>query len=133
MKLLIGILLVGVSIVALGQASKPAQAPKNVPKYNAAEEKVYKGTIDDLNNHECPVSGGMGYHLMFKTGGNVIEVHVAPVDFTNLVEVNLKKGDSIEVTGWKTQLDGVDTIFAREIRRGTDVFTFRTKDGKPAW
>jgi len=78
--------------------------------------------------------GGMGSHLMLKIeSGTVIEVHLASVDFTKLVEVNLQKGDAVEVTGWKTQLDDVDAIFAREVRHGTDVFTFRTKDGKPAW
>ena len=129
MKLLIGILILGMSIAALGQA-----APKtNVPKYNPAEEAVYKGTIEDLVEHQCPVSGGPGSHIMLKLGGGTIEVHLASVDFIKMVEVNLNKGDAVEVTGWKTQVDGVDAIFAREVRHGTDVYTFRTKDGKPAW
>lgn len=130
MKLLIGILIVGMSIAAFGQAAPK----KNVPKYNPAEEAVYKGTVEEMTDHQCPVSGGMGSHLMLKLeSGTVIEVHLASVDFTKMVEVNLQKGDAVEVTGWKTQLDNVDAIFAREVRHGTDVFTFRTKDGKPAW
>jgi len=130
MKLLIGILMLGMSIAALGQAAPK----KNVPKYNPAEEAVYKGTVEEMTDHQCPVSGGMGSHLMLKMeSGTVIEVHLASVDFTKMVEVNLQKGDAVEVTGWKTQLDDVDAIFAREVRHGTDVFTFRTKDGKPAW
>ncbi len=135
MKLLIGILILGMSIVAMGQdAPKQGSPKKNVPKYNPAAEAVYKGTVDDLREHDCPVSGGMGSHVMLKLGdGTIIEVHLASVDFTKLVEVNLQKGDAVEVTGWKTELDGVDAIFARELRHGTDVFTFRTKDGKPAW
>jgi len=130
MKLLIGILVVGMSVAAFAQAAPK----KNVPKYNPAEEAVYKGTVDDMNDHQCPVSGGMGSHIMLKLeSGTVIEVHLATVDFTKMVEVNLQKGDAVEVTGWKTKLDDVDTIFAREVRHGTDVYTFRTKDGKPAW
>jgi hypothetical protein len=135
MKLLIGILILTMSISVLGQAAPSQSSPKKtVPKYNPAAEAVYKGTVDDLSDHECPVSGGMGSHVMLKLdGGTIIEVHLASVEFTKLVEVNLQKGDAVEVTGWKTQLDGVDAIFARELRHGTDVYTFRTKDGKPAW
>jgi hypothetical protein len=130
MRLLIGILILGMSIAALGQTAPK----KSVPKYNPAEEAVYKGTIDDLSEHQCPVSGGIGSHITLKLAdGSIIEVHLASVDFTKMVEVNLHKGDAVEVTGWKTQLDGVDAIFARELRHGTDVYTFRTKDGKPAW
>jgi hypothetical protein len=47
--------------------------------------------------------------------------------------MNLQTGDQIEVTGWKTEFDGVQTIFAREIKHGNDVFVFRSKDGTPAW
>jgi hypothetical protein len=133
MKLLIGILIL--SIAALGQATPNQSSPKKtVPKYNPAAEAVYKGTVDDLSEHQCPVSGGTGSHIMLKLdGGTIIEVHLATVEFTKMVEVNLQKGDAVEVTGWKTELDGVDAIFARELRHGTDVYTFRTKDGKPAW
>ena len=135
MKLLIGILILGMSIAALGQADPNQSSPKTtVPKYNPAAEAVYKGTVDDVSDHQCPVSGGMGSHIMLKLdGGTIIEVHLATVEFTKMVEVNLQKGDAVEVTGWKTDLDGVETIFAREVRRGTDVYTFRTKDDKPAW
>jgi hypothetical protein len=133
MKLLIGILIL--SIAALGQAAPNQRSPKKtVSKYNPAAEAVYKGTVDDLSEHQCPVSGGTGSHIMLKLdGGTIIEVHLATVEFTKMVEVNLQKGDAVEVTGWKTELDGVDAIFARELRHGTDVYTFRTKDGKPAW
>jgi hypothetical protein len=135
MRLLIGILILATSMAAWGQdAAKQTSPKKSVPKYNPAAEAVYKGTVDNVSDHECPVSGGMGSHVMLKLdGGTIIEVHLASVEFTKLVEVNLQKGDAVEVTGWKTQLDGVDAIFARELRHGTDVYTFRTKDGKPAW
>ena len=59
MRLLIAAFgLVLFSVVAVAQES-PKQTPKNVPKYNAAAEAVYKGTVDDLRERQCPVSGGM--------------------------------------------------------------------------
>jgi hypothetical protein len=50
-----------------------------------------------------------------------------------MAELNLRKGDQIEVTGWKTEFEGVQTIFAREVRHGQDVYVFRNKDGIPVW
>ncbi len=132
MRLLIAILVLAMLSVAQ-TAPKPNPSPK-VPKYNPAAEAVYKGTVDDLRDRECPMSGGMGSHIMLKLGsGEVIEVHLATTKFVKLVDLNLQKGDTIEVTGWKTEFEGVQTIFARVIKHGDESYTFRDKDGKPAW
>lgn len=133
MRLLIAVFVLAMFSVAVAQdASK--QTTKKVPKYNPAAEAVYKGTVDDLRDRQCPVSGGMGAHIIMKLdGGDVVEVHLATTTFTKLVEMNLKKGDSIEVTGWKTEFEGVQTIFARLVKHDDETYTFRAKDGTPAW
>ena len=128
MKLLIGILISGLALPALGQSNSKPQPPK----YNLAAEAVYKGTIVDLRDRECPVSGGMGSHIILGLDGKQIEVHLATVSFTKMMELDLKKGDEIEVTGWKTEFEGAQTIFAREVRHGNEVYAFRSKDGTPA-
>jgi DNA/RNA endonuclease YhcR with UshA esterase domain len=129
MKLLIGIFLLALSIPAF-----PQSAPKrSVPKYNPAAEAVYKGTVADVRNRECPVSGGMGSHIILQMGSATIEVHLATTEFTKMAELNLRKGDQIEVTGWKTEFEGVQTIFAREVRHEQDVYVFRDKAGIPVW
>lgn len=132
MRLLIAIFVL--ASLAVGQAApKPNPSPK-APKYNAAAEAVYKGTVDDLKDRQCPVSGGMGGHILLKLeSGEVIEVHLATTDFIKLVDMHLQKGDTIEVTGWKTEFEGVQTIFARAVKHGDETYTFRDKDGKPAW
>ncbi len=129
MKLLSGIFLLALAMPAFAQ-----NAPKkSVPKYNAAAEAVYKGTVADVRDRECPVSGGMGSHIILQLGSGTIEVHLATTEFTKMAELNLRKGDQIEVTGWKTEFEGVQTIFAREVRHGQDVFVFRDKSGVPVW
>jgi DNA/RNA endonuclease YhcR with UshA esterase domain len=65
--------------------------------------------------------------------GNTIEVHLATTEFTKMIEMNLQKGDPIEVTGWKTEFQGVQTIFAREVKYRNDTYVFRSRDGMPAW
>jgi TusA-related sulfurtransferase len=130
MKLLIGTLLLALAMPAFPQASPM----KSVPGYNPAAEAVYKGTVADLRDRQCPVSGGMGSHIIMQLEkGSTIEVHLATTQFTKITELMLHKGDQIEVTGWKTEFEGVETIFAREVRHGQDVYVFRAKDGTPVW
>jgi TusA-related sulfurtransferase len=127
MKLLIVFFLLAMTLSSFANAQK-------APKYNTAAEAVYKGKVEDVRDRQCPVSGGIGSHIIMKLeDGNTIEVHLATAEFTRMLEVNMHKGDAIEVTGWKTEFEGVQTIFAREVKHGNDTFVFRAKDGMPAW
>jgi hypothetical protein len=129
MKFLLAIFVVAAALPLFAQnAGKPA-----VPKYNRAAEAVYKGTVIEVRDRQCPVSGGMGSHIIMKLDGSSIEVHLATTGFTKMMEMSLQTGDSIEVTGWKTEFEGVQTIFAREVKYGNDTYVFRTTDGAPAW
>jgi DNA/RNA endonuclease YhcR with UshA esterase domain len=65
--------------------------------------------------------------------GKMIEVHLALTKFVTQYELVFHKGDVVEVTGVRVKFEGVDTIFARKIKRGEDEFLFRDNDGKPLW
>jgi len=114
-------------------AARPA-AGAGVPKYDPATEAVFKGTVQEVKDHECPVSGTVGSHVMLKLDETkTIEVHLAPVKFVKMYELTFAPGDQLEVTGSKIMLDGVETIYAREVKRGNDTYTFRDKNGNPVW
>ena len=133
MRLLVVVFVLAMFTSAVAQDA-PKQTSHKVPKYNAAAEAVYKGTVDEMRDHQCPVSGGMGAHIMLKLGGGeVIEVHLSTTNFTKMIEMNLQKGVAVEVTGWKTEFEGVPTIFARVVKHGVDTYTFRSEKGDPAW
>jgi DNA/RNA endonuclease YhcR with UshA esterase domain len=125
------LLLIALSMSWIATAQKTSNEP--VPKYDKSTEAVFKGTVDDVKDRNCPVTGGMGSHLMLKTEGSTIEVHLALTKFVNQYELVFHKGDVLEVTGVKVKFEGVDTIFARKIKRGEDEFLFRDGDGKPLW
>lgn len=113
-------------------AQKPAN--ESVPKYDKTAEALFKGTVDEVKDRHCPVSGGMGSHLILKlSDGSTIEVHLALSKFVTQYELVFHKGDVLEVTGVKVKFEGVDTIFARKVKRGEDEFLFRDNDGKPLW
>jgi DNA/RNA endonuclease YhcR with UshA esterase domain len=129
-----GILVLVVTLV-MGVAPLIAVAQTEaVPKYDVAKEAVYKGTVVEVRDRTCPVSGGMGSHVVLKLNdGSEIEVHLAATKFVKVYELVFNKGDQLEVTGMKVKFEGVDTIFAREVKRGTDTFAFRDKQGNPIW
>lgn len=132
--LILVIFLALTALVLSASATTQANNSANVPKYDPATEATYKGTVEEITDRVCPVSGGMGSHLLLKLAdGKTIEVHLATTKFVKMYELVFAKGDQIEVTGSKVKFEGVDTIFAREIKRGTDTFVFRDKDGKPIW
>jgi DNA/RNA endonuclease YhcR with UshA esterase domain len=123
-------------IVTTGPAatSQKSEADTAVPKYDRAAEITLKGTVEEIRNRQCPVSGGMGSHLILKlTTGNTIEVHLASTKFVKAYDLAFSKGDVVTVVGTKVQFEGVETMFAREISRGSDTFLFRDKDGRPIW
>lgn len=116
---------------AAWQKTEPRVA---VPKYDPANEATFKGTIVETKDRECPMSGGMGSHLILKLlDGKTIEVHLAATRFVKSYGLILNKGDQVDVLGTKVQFEGQDTIFAREVTRGTETFAFREKNGTPIW
>jgi hypothetical protein len=62
-----------------------------------------------------------------------IEVHLASTKFVKAYDLVFNKGDEVTVVGTKVQFEGVETIFAREVTRGSETFVFRDKDGTPIW
>jgi TusA-related sulfurtransferase len=127
--ILIATLLAAASLLAVQQKSNGV-----VPKYDPSTEAVYKGTVEEVRDRQCPVTNGEGAHVMLKLAdGKTIEVHLATTKFVKSYELVFNKGDQLEVTGVKVKFEDVDTIFAREIKRGNDTFVFRDKEGRPIW
>ncbi len=124
-------LILTIAPVAVGQKSEPGV---EVPKYDRAAEATFKGTVEEVRNRQCPVSGGMGSHLILRLSpSKTIEVHLATTKFVKTYDLVFNKGDVVTVVGTKVQFEGVETIFAREVTRGGSTFIFRDKDGTPVW
>ena len=123
-------LVLTISPVIAGQSA----AGVAVPKYDSAAEATFKGTVEAVSERQCPVSGGIGTHLILRLSANqTIEVHLATTKFVKAYDLVFNKGDVVTVIGTKVEFEGVETIFAREVTRGSETFVFRDKDGKPVW
>lgn len=124
-------LILTMPLAAVGQKSEPEIT---VPKYDPAAEATFKGTVVEVKDRQCPMSGGMGSHLILRLSPDkTIEVHLASSKFVKTYDLVFSKGDAVTVVGTKLQFEGVETIFAREVTRGTETYVFRDKDGKPIW
>jgi hypothetical protein len=118
-------------LVVAGQKAEPGVT---VPKYDPAAEATFKGTVEEVRDRQCPMSGGMGSHLILRLSPDkTIEVHLASTKFVRTYDLVFNKGDAVTVVGTKVQFEGVETIFAREVTRGSETFVFRDKEGKPIW
>jgi DNA/RNA endonuclease YhcR with UshA esterase domain len=121
-------------LAGVAWAANQTPANGNAPKYNKATEVKLKGTVVDVRDYNCPISGTMGAHLTLKLqDGGTIELHLAATKYVKSYEMVFNKGDEIEVIGSKVKFNGADTILAREITRGQDSFVFRDANGKPVW
>jgi DNA/RNA endonuclease YhcR with UshA esterase domain len=109
------------------------QGSTSIPNYNSATEVRLQGVVLDAADHLCPISGGMGSHLILKTQNGTIEVHMGAAKFVKEYQLILAKGDSVEVLGSRVIFEGRDAILAREITRGQETFVFRDANGKPVW
>jgi hypothetical protein len=132
--LVVILMLVMVTVISPSVYAQKSGSGVAVPKYDPTTEVTLKGTVDEVRDRECPVSGGMGSHIILRLADDkTIEVHLASTKFVKAYELVFAKGDKLEVTGSKVTFEGVETIFAREVKRGNDTFVFRDKEGKPVW
>jgi DNA/RNA endonuclease YhcR with UshA esterase domain len=133
MKTLQILVLVAISLPAFSQA-RAAQTKTALPRYDKSSEAVFIGSVQEVRDRQCAVSGGIGSHLVMRlTDGKVIEVHLSSTRFVHQYELVFHSGETLEITGVKVNFEGVETILARKIKRGTDEFLFRDNDGKPIW
>lgn len=103
-------------------------------KYDKAAEVTVQGTVEEVQEFDCPVTATLGSHVVLRTADGTILVHVAPVKFMKQYGIELKKGSKLKVTGARFKDgEGGDTILARQITSDEMVLEVRTPDGKPLW
>ena len=122
-----------IALLAISVSAAYAQAQKKPtgPKYDLATEVTVKGVIEEAKDFQCPVSGGMGAHILLK--GNDLVVHLALTKFMKDYDFNFEKGDEVEIVGSKVIMDDKPTILARTVTRGQSTYTFRDAKGNPLW
>jgi DNA/RNA endonuclease YhcR with UshA esterase domain len=113
----------------VGAQTSPVRGARN---YDPQTETTIKGTIEAVNQVHGR-QGCCGEHLSLNTGTALVQVHVGPAAYVKQQQFSFVKGDEIEVTGSKIELNGKDVIIAREIRKQGKTLVLRSPQGIPNW
>jgi hypothetical protein len=114
-------------------AQKGAGAPKGLPRYDPKAEITVKGTVEEVKQYPSRRGWRTGQHVTLKTDTGTLDVPLGPTNWWKKNGVELVKGDSIEVTGSKSKVDGAEVLIAREVKKGEKTVTLRNAQGVPAW
>jgi len=127
---LLVVVVIGLAVAATAQQQPPAKAPA----YDPSQEVTVSGTVTEMKDYVCPVSGTVGTHIYLKSGdGTVTEAHVASAKFLPEYGINLAVGYELEITGMKTKVADKDALLVRIIKHGNQIYTFRDRKGRPLW
>lgn len=86
------------------------------------------------SQNQSAMSGQVSQHLKVKTDqGQTIDVHAAPEQFLRQRNMELKKGDKIQVTGSRAQIGGKDVLIASRISKDGKEVMLRSAQGQPMW
>lgn len=133
-KITFFVVLSGMMLLAVFAATQePKPSSMNIPAYNPAQERTFSGTIIEVKNYQCPVSGTVGAHIVVKGITDTLEVHLAPSTFLTRYEIVLNPGDKVSVTGMKFNYQGKPAMIAGTVVDGQNTYTFRDLKGRPQW
>jgi hypothetical protein len=106
-----------------------AKAP--LLKYDLKAEKKFNGVIQDMKLMGEGRSALM--RLVLKSGTDTFDVYLCPQQFIKDMDIELKPGDTVEITGSPVLDKGVSVILAREVTKGSDTYVLRDDKGVPVW
>jgi hypothetical protein len=97
-----------------------------------------EGTVENVDKELLSPGVGLMDSLVVldvKTASGEERVHVGPDDYLKQQGIEIKKGDTVEVTGSRITHDGENLFLASNIilKENGKVLILRQKDGTPKW
>ncbi len=103
------------------------------PKYDASAEVTLEGPAIYVAEHPSRASWTGIYLIMKESGGNEIEVHLAPDSYLSAAGIEIKRGDTVKITGARVRWSGTEIILAREVTVSGKTVQLREKSGARKW
>ena len=119
----------GTSLVCQNKSS----VSQEMYPYNSGKQVVISGTVQDVRDYKCPVTGTVGAHITVATISGTIEVHLAPVSFLKQYEIVINKGDRVEIQGAKILFENKPALLAKLVAIDRTTYAFRDPAGNPLW
>lgn len=106
--------------------------------FDSAIVGTLEGTVVNVDKELLSPGGGLMDSLVVldvKTTSGEERVHVGPDDYLKRQGIEIKKGDTVEVTGSRITRDGKNLFLASNIilKENGKVLILRQKDGTPKW
>jgi hypothetical protein len=123
----------------MGQPGQPQQRQmgtmngqqRGTEIYNPFTETTLTGTVQEVKQCACgPFSGTFA---TLNTNQGRIAVQLAPHHYLSRNQIQIKRGDQIQVTGSRLNVNGNDVLLARLISTGQRTVALRTPQGSPQW
>lgn len=104
----------------------------NGPLYDLNSETTISGTVD---SYELLKGNGRrgGLLLKVKTANGLTDVHMGPTWYLDNINLDINKGDKIEVFGSKVNLNNDTFVIASKVTHSGKEYKLRDKYGFPKW
>jgi hypothetical protein len=101
--------------------------------YDPKTVETLSGEVVEIG-YFSPMRGmGQGVHLQLKTDKETLSVHLGPKWFLENQDVQIKKGDRINVEGSRITINEKPALIAAEVEKGNETLILRDSDGFPLW
>lgn len=101
---------------------------KQRPKYDPSKVKTVSGQVALVS-----ASARGPVRLRLGTERSAMTILLCPQQFLATHRFQIALGDTLEVTGFVTQVRGRDTMLAGQLKKGSQVLQLRGADGSPLW
>lgn len=125
------LLLITVLAVASALAQTQGKGPGPGFQYDPSTETTISGTIEQINQVDAMCHDGT--HVVIKTDKGNVEAGLGPTQFLTDQKLELKKGDTIQITGAKASTRRGEMFIARQVTSDGKTVTLRDEKGVPAW
>ena len=134
-----------VPATASAQHGPRRHAPGSGPTYDPASEATFPGTVADMNSGRSLFSRLRGIHtlglghkrvqekLVLKTDTDSVRIYLGPTAFLTERKLEIRKGDTLAVTGSRVTVGDSQIVLAREVRKVDNTWTLRDASGEPLW
>jgi hypothetical protein len=135
----------GLSMV-FAQHGPRRHRPESTLAYDTNSEATFKGIVAHVKGGPSLLSRVFQFHtlglghkgvqekqLLLKTDTDTVQIHLGPTAFLTENNVEIRKGDTLEVTGSRVTVGDAQVILARAIRKDGNEWTLRDATGHPLW
>lgn len=101
--------------------------------YDPATVTTLSGEVVSVDEFHPMKGMRSGIHLMVRSDGEAVSVHLGPAWYLARQDTRIEKGDRIEVKGSRVIFQDKPAIIAEEVKKGDVVLKLRNEQGIPAW